>query len=226
MPTRTPLRTARLRRAAAWGLLSLLPWVAVSGAEAAERARIAVLPVVVHSLDDPGYLREGLADMLASRLGRNPGIAVARIADPAHATTDPAAARAAAREAGAEYVLFGSFTRFGAGASLDLQCLPVRGEGDPRAIFIHAGALGEIIPQLDGLSEKVLRYVLNGADALPAAAGLARSEGPSGGEDARRELEALRSRVERLEQALGADAVARLPETTEPSGAEPASEVR
>jgi len=52
------------------------------------------------------------------------------------------------RKAGADYVLFGSFTRFGQGASLDVRCAPVSEEKQretSREIFVHSGSIGETV---------------------------------------------------------------------------------
>jgi outer membrane protein insertion porin family len=168
-------------------------------AGAAERRIVAVLPVVVHASDSREVLQAGVADMLASRLGRAPGVAVIRVPDPGAATTDLEAAQAVARSLGAEYVLFGSFTRFGEGASLDLRCAGVnQNERDAsRSIFIQSGTVAEIIPKLDALAEKVGSYVASGtlpdvaAPAVPAAAD---------GSAAR--LQSLQERVEALEKRV------------------------
>jgi outer membrane protein insertion porin family len=189
--------------------LRLHPWsiavtlglalAALAGAARAEERRtVAILPVVVHALDDQAYLREGLADMLASRLGQQPGIGVVRVNDPAKATLDAEAARAAGRAVGAQWVLYGSFTRFGDGASLDVQCVPVAAPGDPspRSIFVQSGQIADLIPRLDGVAERVAAHVMGRDGAAPRAAG----DGAG-----RAELDELRRRVEALERrAAGA----------------------
>ena len=184
-----------------------LPLIAV-GAGAEARPKIAVLPVVVHALEQKEYLQSGIADMLATRLEQNPKLTVARVPDVAQATTDGEAARAAARAAGADYVVFGSFTRFGDGASLDLRCLPTAGnKGDAaKGVFVQAGKVGEIIPKLDEVADKVARYAMSGGTEVPAVAagpaGAPVSAGGAGLGDALSELDELRARVERLESAL------------------------
>jgi outer membrane protein insertion porin family len=189
--------------------LRLHPWsiavtlglalAALAGAARAEERRtVAILPVVVHALDDQAYLREGLADMLASRLGQQPGIGVVRVNDPAKATLDAEAARAAGRAVGAQWVLYGSFTRFGDGASLDVQCVPVAAPGDPspRSIFVQSGQIADLIPRLDGVAERVAAHVMGRDGAGP------RAPGDGAG---RAELDELRRRVEALERrAAGA----------------------
>jgi outer membrane protein insertion porin family len=164
----------------------------VSAARAEERRTVAVLPVVVHALEEQAYLREGLADMLASRLGQQPGIGVVRVNDPAKATLDADAARAAGRAVGAQWVLYGSFTRFGDGASLDMQCVPVAAPGDPgpRSIFVQSGQIAELIPRLDGVAERVAAHVLGRDGAAPRA----------GGGAAGSELDELRRRIDALER--------------------------
>jgi TolB-like protein len=179
------------------------------------RTEIAILPIVVHSLEQKEYLAAGLADMLASRMGRFPGLAVIRVQGEGQATTDLESAKTLGKEAGAEYVLFGSFTQFGEGASLDLQCAAVspEAEGASRSIFVQSGSLSEIIPHLDQVAEKVGRHLM----ADETAAGMASGElppvsagAPGGGsgvseellQDALSELEALRGRVDALEERV------------------------
>jgi hypothetical protein len=163
----------------------------------AEPVQVVVLPVVVHSLEREDYLRAGLADMIASRLGQSPQLSVLRVEDPERATTELEQARAAARELGADYVLFGSFTHFGEGASLDLACAPVAGDaGASRQIFVQSGALGEIIPRLDDLAGKVTEYLTSGAGP-EAAPGSPAGTAPGAGSA---EVEELRARIEALER--------------------------
>lgn len=173
-------------------------------AHAAPAARIAILPVVIHSVGDESYLREGLADMLASRLGQSPALSVVRVEDPEQATTDLARARAAARGTGADYVLFGSFTHFGEGASLDLSCARVADEDAPVGqVFIQTGTIGEIIPKLDDLARRVSAHIAGGGAASPpVSAGPPASGSSLALSDALSELDSLRDRVEGLERRV------------------------
>ncbi|HEX2484011.1 MAG TPA: hypothetical protein VHQ66_01845 [Myxococcota bacterium] len=163
---------------------------------------MALLPVVVHSIGESDYLQRGIADMLGTRLEQNPAVAVVRVQDPAKATLDPNAARSAAQAAGASFAVFGSFTQFGEGASLDLRCVSAQGAGgdDVRSIFVQSGSIGEIIPRLDEVADRVARYVVS-PSAPPVAAGPAAGSG-SGAPARQGEVDALRSRVERLESVL------------------------
>ncbi|HEU4430707.1 MAG TPA: hypothetical protein VFT98_18240 [Myxococcota bacterium] len=171
--------------------------VLLAGAPAlAQNARVAVLPVVIHSIEESGYLRAGISEMLTSRLSQQAGITTIRVDDASAASADLAAARAAARNVGADWVLFGSFTRFGEGASLDLRCVPVNSEApaSARSVFVHAGALAELIPRLDSVVARVGTHVRGGvanAEAPVAAA--------PAGPDLAAEVAALKARIEALE---------------------------
>ncbi len=175
-------------------LLCALALLAGGGRAAAAPVRIALLPVTVHSSDaGSGYLSAGLASMLASRLEQFDDLALVRLDGEKDAGSAREAAVAAARKEGAEFVVYGSFTQFGDGASLDLQCANVADEaGDARRIFVQSGTLGEIIPKLDELAAKIHLYV-SGGKGTSAAGGSA-----SGGSD----LANLEGRVEALERTV------------------------
>jgi TolB-like protein len=139
-------------------------------AKADDRIRVALLPVVVHASEDREFLQRGLADMLVSRLGREERIAVVPVEDPKLATIDLDAARKTGAANDAQFVVFGKFTRFGTGASLELVCAAVGdAEREPRLVSTHAKSMAELIPLLDGLAQRVGVVVLDGAPGGAAA---------------------------------------------------------
>ena len=183
-----------------WRLLGLVLGGAsflVSMDASAAPMRAALLPIAVHSADDgSAYLSAGLAEMISARLEQSGGVTVVLVPGPAVPSTDLDQAVAAGRTAGADFVVFGAFTQFGAGASLDVQCAAVNAEGEarPRRIFVQSGTLGEIIPKLDDLAAKIARFMTSGHRELPAAAGAAGSDG--------NELDEIRRRLDALERAV------------------------
>ena len=183
------------RRFASIGLLAA---VAAIGhpAGADDRVRVALLPLVVHSGEGREYLQQGMSDMLVSRLGRDRRIAVIPIDDAATATTTLESARKTGRANDATYVVFGSLTRFGDGASVDLSVATVsEAGGEPRTVYVHADTMGALIPLLDGASERVAGVVHGSTGAVAA--------GPGGAEaPASDELQELRRRVDLLERTV------------------------
>jgi TolB-like protein len=185
-------------RRVGFGVAVLTSLVFAASVAAEQRVRVAILPIVIHSIGNDEYLRSGLGDMLASRIGRDPRLAVIQVADERARTTDPDAAREMARTAGADYVLYGSFTRFGEGASLDLQCASVlEARVGTREIFIQSGSLREIIPKLDPLAEKVVRYVAGTATSTAEPVSTVSTDGK-----AETPVDELRARVEALEKVI------------------------
>ncbi|NRA09388.1 MAG: hypothetical protein HRU02_14645 [Myxococcales bacterium] len=192
--------------------LSALLVFALPVALRAEALQIVALPIVVHSSEsDPRYVSEGLADMLSARLEQLRGVRVVIPGNSEPATVKLEEALALGRAAGGDYVIFGAFTQFGDGASLDVQCVPLREQSlertlAARRIFVQSGAIGEIIPKLDELVDRVAFYL----NRRPVEAGLAPvaaspapptpARGPE--EDRAAELRALRERVDALEQLL------------------------
>lgn len=184
----------------------------VSTADAAP-VRVALLPIAVHSADEgSAYLSAGLAEMISARLEQSGGISVVLVSGPAVATSELEKAVAAGRTAGVDYVVFGSFTQFGAGASLDMQCAAVKGDIEPQArrIFVQSGTLGEIIPKLDDLAAKIARYMTGGAPASAAAPGAASSD--------ESEINELRQRVDKLERSVFTQADRRAEAAAAPGG--------
>ena len=191
---RTPVRLV------AAALLLAIGYSAVPSEASAQdeprKVSIALLPVVVHSAEDPNYLRAGLTDMLVSRLEQAGLFEVTRASDASLATTSLASALAAGRAIGADFVLFGSFTRFGQGASLDMQCASTAAVETEtlREIFVHSGSIGDVIPDLDELVGKVSRFAV---DDFEQVAG---SSAGSAKKRVRPSESKLRRRVELLER--------------------------
>ena len=159
--------------------------------------RIALLPMRVHSSESRAYLQAGLVDMLVSRLEQIDAIHVIRVDDPSKATTSYDRAADTGRELGADYVLFGSFTQFGQGASLDVQLAATGSDKSPmRQIFVQSGTMADVIPDLDSLVGKISRYAVSDFDYRTSA------DPPLPGAPKRETLAELRQRVAELEAAV------------------------
>ncbi len=172
-------------------------------AAAGEPVRIALLPMSVHARSTgTEYLSGGLAAMLSARLEQFEDVVVVRVDGKGNPPSKTGAAIEAGRAVEADFVLFGSFTQFGEGASLDVRCARIGDDGrEPRRIFIQSGRVSEIIPSLDGLAEKIARYALGRDDSTSGrtieGAGVPAVAGPSP-----EEYEELLDRIEALEGAV------------------------
>lgn len=203
--SRGALSVCRGLRSGLLGLvvLAVLPGSVLHAEEGGAGAKpsILILPVVVHSSESPGYLRRGLSDMMMARFQQAGQFELVEIEDPAMATTDLAKAVEAGRNVGADFVLFGSFTRFGEGASLDMHAASTSSDGDEgalREIFVHSGQIGEVIPDLDDLVGKVARFAIQ--DFSPDVS----DPGSPGGDESPSGRAKLEERVRQLEESVEA----------------------
>ena len=169
----------------------------------APRIRIVILPIVVHSAaPDTSFVSRGISDMISSRLEQTGRVSVDRIDDPASGTTQLGEALRLGQQRGGDYLVYGAFTQFGDGASLDVHCIPLRVGSEAEAaaarrIFIQSGAVGEIIPKLDEIVDRVAVYVR----AVPGNpdGGRVRADAAETRRAATADAAALRALVERIE---------------------------
>src|SRR5262245_34040531 len=186
-------------RAAALVGVVLLACASLASAE--ERTRIVMLPIVVHSASsNPSYVSRGITDMISSRLEQTGRVQVERVEDPAAATTVLGKALEWGKSRGGDYLIFGAFTQFGEGASLDVHCLPldVKNEAEAaaaRRIFISSGAMGDIIPKLDEIVDRVAMYTKVGRPETLAGSSSAPAPSSDALRDVVRRLDALEKAV-------------------------------
>jgi len=123
--------------------------------------KVAVLPFQINAAEDLSYLREGIMDMLASRLSwegkveviEKPLVKKAMAASPR--PLDEAKARQVGGKLGADYVLFGSLTVVGNSVSIDAKMIPLTGEGSPVTVYEQAKSMGEVIPKINDFAEAI-----------------------------------------------------------------------
>jgi TolB-like protein len=137
--------------------------------------KVAILPITIHSPENLDYLREGVYAMFSSRVELEGRISVMERAAVKKAVSqfsgeiDSEAAQKLGETLGADFVLFGSLTKLGDSASLDLKVLDVKGGKPPSSVYVEAKKLEEIIGQVDVLArkvdEKILGYPLGPAVA-------------------------------------------------------------
>lgn len=137
-------------------LLFSLP--AVSRAQkAGQKKSVAFLPFAVHAPHSLSYLRDGIREMLASRLAANAGVMVVSKTRVDQAVRgkdhlDRQALISIGRSLGADYLVTGSFTSLGGGVSLDASVYEPAHPGPPQRFYATADSKGEVIPAIDRLA--------------------------------------------------------------------------
>jgi TolB-like protein len=109
--------------------------------------KVAILPFVIHSEENLDYLREGIYDMLASRITVEGKIDVIDRSLVEHALyeerpirLDEAAATKIGRRVDADYIVLGSLTKVGGYISLDARLISITEEKPPIGVYTqHKG---------------------------------------------------------------------------------------
>jgi len=142
--------------------LSVLSVAASWSADAAgSPARVAILPFNMHTPGNLGYLREGIRDMLASRLGWQGKVQVLEKSVTEQAMKGikgDVSAEDALRIGKAlkvDYVLYGSVTGLGQSISIDAKIAAVSGTSDPVSFFAQTKTLDDVIPQIDLCAQNI-----------------------------------------------------------------------
>ncbi|MFZ0726063.1 MAG: FG-GAP-like repeat-containing protein [Desulfobacterales bacterium] len=154
------------------GMLLLCSAVRLSPALAAEPQRVAVLPFKMNAEKDLSFLRNGIFDMLSSRLSDPEKVQVvsrtevdkALAEETGPAATGPideAAARKIGQKLGADFVLFGSLTMFGNSLSIDAEMLDVAGMRPPVTASAQSADMGAVSPQIDQFAAEINSKVFN-----------------------------------------------------------------
>ncbi len=128
--------------------------------------KVAVLPVSTNSPENLNYLRDGLLDMLSSRVELSGRVAVLEKGAVKKALSRQSGemngetARGFGRELGADFVVFGSLTKLGNSASLDLKIVEVGKEGPGSSVSANAPKLEDIIARVDDLARRIDEAIL------------------------------------------------------------------
>ncbi len=132
---------------------------------AAEPDRVVIIPFKMNAEKDLTFLKDGIYDMLASRLSRAGKVQVVgreETEKALKAVTGPIneeTARQIGENLNADFVLFGSLTVFGNSVSIDAKMVDVSGDKQKFAFFNHSQGMDEVIPQINiiagDINEKV-----------------------------------------------------------------------
>jgi len=137
---------------------------------AAKPSRVAVIPFKINAAKDLSFLRDGIVDMLTSRLFWADRVEVIRrqLTEKALEDLKGRLNEKKVLEIGAgldaDYVLFGSLTVFGNSVSIDAKMIHVSGKKPPLSFFNQSKGMGEVIPKINlfatQINEKVFGRVI------------------------------------------------------------------
>jgi len=153
------------------GLLFLI--VSVQPLWAKDRNTVAVLPFSIHSAENIDYVRQGIGDMLASRISVNEKIDVigkdsvlAALQETAGRELALADAFALGKKLNADFVVWGSITKIGNSLSIDGKLVDIAASKTAVNLFAQCPTMDEVIPKINDFAQRIDTHILGG---LPQA---------------------------------------------------------
>ena len=137
------------------GLVIITAFMCNPGIAAAVPKRVAVLPFKINAEKDLSFLRNGIVDMLSSRLSWEDKVVVLSREETAKALETIASpitegsAREIGTRLGVDYVLFGSLTVFGNSVSIDAKMVDISGSKPPLTFFNQSQQMDQVIPDIN-----------------------------------------------------------------------------
>jgi len=144
---------------------ALLVFLPVAAA-AQQPLRVAVLPFTVHSAEDLSYFRDGVWDIISTRIIVEGEIEVVEkslvarfLPDLRGEITDQGARWLGAR-VGADYVVYGSITKVGEYISLDAKVVHVAGQRATSSAFAQHQGMDEVMAKVDTFAQDLSNRIL------------------------------------------------------------------
>ncbi len=146
---------------------------------AKEKSSVAVLPFAVHSAENIEYVRQGIEEMLTSRISGNEKIDVlgkesVREALPDIAVQGLSASHidALGKKLNADFLVWGSITKIGNSLSIDGKLVDIMAGKTVVNIFAQCPTMDEVIPKINDFAQQIATHILGGLPQTIASASL------------------------------------------------------
>jgi TolB-like protein len=165
-----------------WVLLILIPTLLMpllsdsQTKDANHLYHIAIFPFLIHSQERLDYMRDGIYDILSSRItveGKTAVIDRARVERvlneerPTHLDDD--VAKKIGMKVGADYVVFGSLTKVGTFISLDARMISIRENNPPLTAFTQHKGLDDVMTNIGDFAQEIGMKILGHPSARAQA---------------------------------------------------------
>ena len=146
-------------------LLFLLTSPSPSFAQAKDPSKaykVAILPFIIHSQENLDYLREGINDILTSRITVEGRIIVVErtvvekiLYEMRPMRLDEAVAKQVGTRAGADYVVLGSITKIGNYISLDARLISITEEKPPLGVYTQHKGIDDVMTKIGDFAQDI-----------------------------------------------------------------------
>ncbi len=172
-------KTNNISKACLIGLILILISVGIPLSAFAKVLQVSIVPFKVNAEKDLSFLKDGIVDMLSSRLFWEDRVniinrqatekASAAVGEPLNESK----ARKLGTTLGADYVLFGSLTVFGNSVSIDAKMVDVSGKKQTLTFFNQSQGMDQVIPGINlfasDINEKEFGRVTGTRRVAPSA---------------------------------------------------------
>lgn len=152
----------------AWLLLVHVGW-----SLADTPSKIVIVPFKINAAEKFSFLREGLTDMLTSRLAWQGKMVVVDKYKTQEALKgisgdiDEKKARDIGKKLGAHYVLFGSLTIIGNNISIDGRLVDIENQTPPATIYNQSQGIDTVMPTINAFATEINQKIFGGETAAP-----------------------------------------------------------
>jgi TolB-like protein len=129
--------------------------------------KIAILPFLIHSQENLDYLRDGIYNILASRLsveGRmiviDQSVVERALYEERPMRLDEAVAAKIGTRAGADYIVLGSLTKVGDYISLDARVISVTEDKAPLGVFAQTKGIDDVMAKIGDFAQDIGNKIL------------------------------------------------------------------
>lgn len=147
---------------------------------AKDKSLVTIIPFSINSAENIDYVKNGIEEMLSSRLAASDKIAVTKKDDLLQSTQKSQIKEITAeniydigRDLNSDYVVWGSITKIGSSISIDGKLVTVDKTKSDIGIASHAQNIDDVIPKINDFAETIIRHILGTApqkNAAPAVA--------------------------------------------------------
>ena len=145
---------------------------------AKDKAIVAVLPFSVHSAENIDYVRQGVMDMLTSRISANENITVIgkekileMIKTVKSKDLSPAEVSSLGKRLNADYAVWGSITKIGNGVNIYGKLVDIAANNSPVGIFTLSPGMDDVITKIGDFAQRINQFVMGTppANAAPVS---------------------------------------------------------
>src|SRR4030043_2441716 len=142
--------------------ITLTSLLAAQPKDSAKVYKVAILPFQIHSQENLDYLREGIYDMLSSRIAAEGKIIVVERTAVERAfyeerpmRLDETVAKRIGMKAGADYIVLGSLTKIGDYISLDARLISITEDKPPLGIYTQHKGIDDVMMKIGDFAQDI-----------------------------------------------------------------------